>query len=65
MDCSKSLLPKARSVQRKKRKNKKPITDNLFEDSEDKEKGRLDKVVNFHKISKDGIAGCHVGYLPQ
>jgi hypothetical protein len=54
-----------RTVQRKKRNNNKPLTDDLFEDSDDDDIDGLEEVMKVYKVSKDGMAGCHVGYLPK
>jgi hypothetical protein len=53
------------TVQRKKRNNNKPLTDVLFEDSDDEDNDGLEEVIKVYKVSKDGTAGCHVGYLPR
>jgi hypothetical protein len=53
------------TVQPKKRNINKPLTDDLFQDLDDEDNDGLEEVIKVYKVSKDGTAGCHVGYLPR
>lgn len=68
----KRKYPPTRAYKNPKIKNKKFKSNNddaqddmLFEDSGTDDEGPLEEVVKVFKIERDGMANCHVGYLPR
>lgn len=61
----KPVTRKKQDIKRKKRhNNERHASDILFDDSEDDEDG-MEEVVKIYKVERDGMANCHVGYLPR